>query len=202
MERKSLIFGIISGFFLLLVAIGFDLRKSADGNLHIIFCDVGQGDAILIKTPSGADILNDGGPNDKVLDCLSRNLPFWDRTLDMVIVSHPQADHISGIISVLKRYKIDNLLVGQGKNIGPEYEEFKKLVLSKNIPVNNPYLGEKIDFGDGVSALVLWPEKSWMVNHLSKQETNKNVLGAATFNGDLNESQLLFFSNIRILRLY
>ena len=84
----------------------YQSAKINDGKLHLIVCDVGQGDAIYLKTPSGKDILVDGGPNDSVLNCLNNNMPFWDRTLDLVVLTHPDADHISGLVSVLERYTV------------------------------------------------------------------------------------------------
>ena len=77
-----------------------------DGKLQIIFCDVGQGDAVLIRTPSGSDMLFDGGPNKKVLSCLSEYLPFWDRDIEMMFLSHPHADHLIGLLDVFDRYTL------------------------------------------------------------------------------------------------
>src|SRR3990167_8207809 len=80
--------------------------KFEDGKTHIIFCSVGQGDGILIRTPSGLDIVEDGGPDDSILSCLSRHMPFWDRTIEIIILTHPDSDHISGLIDVVDRYRI------------------------------------------------------------------------------------------------
>ena len=77
-----------------------------DKNLHVIACDVGQGDAILITSRS-TQVLVDGGPNNKVIDCLSRNLPFWDRTIEVVVLSHAQTDHMNGLIAVLERFDVE-----------------------------------------------------------------------------------------------
>ena len=71
-----------------------------DNSLHLIFCDVGQGDAILVKKGFN-QVLIDGGPDERVLGCLSENLPFWDRTLEMVVLTHPQADHLTGLVPIM-----------------------------------------------------------------------------------------------------
>ena len=76
--------------------------KFFDGKLHIVFCDVGQGDAIYIRTPKAFDILVDGGPDDSILSCLSNHMPFWDRKIDLVILTHPHADHLNGLIPLLQ----------------------------------------------------------------------------------------------------
>lgn len=78
---------------------------SVDDKLHIIACDVGQGDAILIQKNT-TQILIDGGPDKSVLDCLGRHIPFWDRQIELVILTHPQLDHYGGLVDVFKNYKI------------------------------------------------------------------------------------------------
>lgn len=98
--RKNLI------YFLILVAISTWIGVvSIDSKLHIIACDVGQGDAILIQKNT-TQILIDGGPDKSVLDCLGRHIPFWDRHIELVILTHPQLDHYGGLIDVFKNYKI------------------------------------------------------------------------------------------------
>ncbi len=81
-----------------------------DGNLQVVFFDVGQGEAIFMETPEGHQILIDGGPSKKILTKLASEIPFWDRTLDLVILSHPEKDHLAGLNYVLRRYKVENIL--------------------------------------------------------------------------------------------
>ena len=72
-----------------------------DDKLHLITCDVGEGDATLI-TYKSSQLLIDGGPNNKVIDCLSEHVPFWDRTLEVVVLTHPDYDHMKGLGAVFK----------------------------------------------------------------------------------------------------
>ena len=84
---------------------------SLDSNLHVVFFDVGQGDAIFIETPQGHQVLIDGGPSGEViLDKLFDEMPFWDRTLDLIILTHPDYDHLRGLLDVLDRYKVEKIL--------------------------------------------------------------------------------------------
>jgi competence protein ComEC len=84
---------------------------SLDGNLKVIFFDVGQGDSIFIETPQGHQILIDGGPSGKlVLEKLSHQIPFWDKTIDLVVLTHPDYDHLAGLNYVLQRYEVENIL--------------------------------------------------------------------------------------------
>ncbi len=86
----------------------FSLQGS--GLLEVNFFDIGQGDSIFIETPEKIQILIDGGPDAKILEKLGKEMPFWDRTIDMAILTHPDPDHLNGIIEVLKRYKIKEII--------------------------------------------------------------------------------------------
>ncbi|MGC8779291.1 MAG: ComEC/Rec2 family competence protein [Anaerolineae bacterium] len=82
-----------------------------DGRLHVYFLDVGQGDAILIVAPDGRQILVDGGPSPSALfNELAAVLPFWDHSLDLVVLTHPDGDHITGLIPLLDRYRVARVL--------------------------------------------------------------------------------------------
>jgi competence protein ComEC len=104
-------FGVICLLFLL----NFFLWQTLFGVLsrdflEVRFLAIGQGDAIFIQTPKFHQILIDGGPDKLILEKLSKLMPFWDRTIDLVILTHPQKDHLAGLIEVLKRYRVLNIL--------------------------------------------------------------------------------------------
>jgi competence protein ComEC len=80
-----------------------------DGYLHLIFCDVGQGDATLIYW-GWRQVLVDAGPDEQALKCLSEHLPPWDKTLDLVVLTHLDADHVGGIPAVFEQYQIGHFL--------------------------------------------------------------------------------------------
>lgn len=85
------------------VAVAFSLER----DLKVVFFDVGQGDAVFIQTPQRHTILIDGGPGSAVLEKLGREMPFWDRSLDVVMLSHPHYDHYRGLLDVLETYSVD-----------------------------------------------------------------------------------------------
>lgn len=129
--------------FLILAAVILAIFQYPDKNLHIIACNVGQGDAILI-THGFTQILTDGGPDNTVLDCLGRYLPFWDRKIELVISTHPDADHITGLIYVLQYYKVDKLLINP---INPGTSVFQALVSrvgGDGITTINPTMGMRL----------------------------------------------------------
>lgn len=83
---------------------------SIDNRLHVIACDVGQGDAILIQKNT-IQILIDSGRGNQVLDCLGRHMPFWDKQIELAISTHIDTDHSKGFQDVSRAYKIDKLLI-------------------------------------------------------------------------------------------
>jgi competence protein ComEC len=83
---------------------------SQTSDMEVCFLDVGQGDSILIQTGFNQQILIDGGPDDSVIGKLEGYLPFWDRTIDLIVLTHPDKDHLFGLNEVLKNYKVKNIL--------------------------------------------------------------------------------------------
>lgn len=128
-----------------------------DGKLKFYVLDVGQGDAIFIETPRKNQILVDGGPNSKVLSELGEVMPFYDRTIDLIVLTHPQQDHIFGLVEVLKRYKVVNILITGVDYSGGAYEEFKKIIGEKDINVFISQKGQKIFLDKDASLDVLYP---------------------------------------------
>ena len=100
--------------------------------LKVIFFNVGQGDAIFIVSPQKHQILIDGGPNSIILEKLAKEMPFWDRSIDLIILTHPEHDHIAGLLEVLKRYKVENILWTGVIRDTAEYKEWLRLIKREN----------------------------------------------------------------------
>jgi competence protein ComEC len=115
--------------------------------LVVDFFDVGQGDSAFIVTPGGRQILIDGGPDNSVLEKLGDNMPFWDRTIDLIILSHPEKDHLTGLIEVLKRYKVENILWTKIERNTAEYQEWIDGIKKEGARVIIAQAGEKIKIG-------------------------------------------------------
>jgi competence protein ComEC len=143
--------------------------------LEINFFDVGQGDSIFIETPSQNQILIDGGPGSSVLEKLGREIPFWDRTIDLVVLTHPEADHMSGLIEVLKRYKVENVLWTGVKKDTSEYEKWSKTLEKEVANVIIARAGEKITAGKA-EIEVLWPLESMENKELSESNDSSVIL--------------------------
>lgn len=97
-------------------------------NLKIRFFDVGQGDAIYIRTPYNQDVLIDGGPSTAILSKLGQAMPFWDREIDIMILTHPHSDHVTGLISVLQNYQVKQVYLTGALHTAYGYLEFLKFL--------------------------------------------------------------------------
>lgn len=160
MRRKFYLAGFI--VVLLAVLFMFQFLSFHTGKLEIISCDVGQGDATFIRTPSGYEFLLDGGPDKSVLTCLNENMPFWDRTLDALILSHPHLDHFAGLSDVLKRYNVSGVFGENLVNRTPAYAEFLETVKEENVTLQTLERGNSITVGDGVTIAVLGPTAQFL----------------------------------------
>jgi len=135
------------------------LSTERSATLTVSFLDVGQGDAIFIETPSRRQILIDGGKNNSVLKELSNVMPFWDRTIDMVIATHPDADHTGGLAEVVSRYTVDTF-VHSGVNSETSISEGLFAVLAKeDVQEVIARRGQVFDFSDGAYITVLFPDR-------------------------------------------
>lgn len=127
--------------------------------LEIDFLDVGQGDAELIKTPFNQNILIDGGPDNTILRRLGENLSWYDRTIDLMILTHPHEDHVAGLIEVLKRYKVKKILYTGVVYEAPVYQSWLELVKSKNIETVIIDRPQAIQLGEDCSLEIIWPSQ-------------------------------------------
>jgi len=134
--------------------------KAEGGLLEVHFLDVGQGKAIFIEEPAGSQILIDGGPDNSVLQKLSEAMPFYDRDIDLLILTHPDADHINGLIEVLKRYSIGRIMETGIADASANYGIWHNLIKEKNIPLIVARAGQEIKIGDGFSLEILFPNQS------------------------------------------
>ncbi|MBI2621021.1 MAG: MBL fold metallo-hydrolase [Candidatus Levybacteria bacterium] len=155
----------------LVILIFFVFSRFNDARLHIVICDVGQGDAIFIRTASQTDILIDGGPDKKVLDCLSRHMPFWDRTLDLVIMTHPDADHSTGLVDVVKRYKVNSFYTEEVPGRTQIFKLLETVLAEQKLSAKFLYTGDKFNDQNGFSMITLWPSTE-AIESVDQNSTN------------------------------
>jgi len=168
-----LIFGIAV---LLAGIVWFWLFYSAAKNLEVDFLDVGQGDAILIKAPGGQNILIDGGPDKVILKRLAENLAWWDKTIDLMILTHPHDDHVAGLIEVLKRYQVEKILYTGVTHNAPNYLAWLKLVREKKVQmliIDKPQI---IKLGAESQLEILYPDQSLLAKAVSDLNQSSIVM--------------------------
>jgi competence protein ComEC len=147
-----------------------------DGKLEVSFLDVGQGDAVLVRTPAGQQILIDGGPNpDTVCQQLGKKLPFWDKSLDMVVLTHSHDDHLVGLMGVLQRYKV-GLVLESGFGEGSVYREWLAEIEEKKIDWTIARAGQEIDLGEGIRLEVVYPYDEFLEDSESEANSNSVVM--------------------------
>lgn len=140
MARLLLVLAVISSLFWAI------WRLYPESLLKIIVCDVGQGDAILLIYESKQILIDGGKTPELVLTCLSENMPIWDKSLEMVIASHLDADHIGGLPEVLRRYGVSVIIANTSSE--------------KNTSIVDEFFSEidkKVFFEDSV-----WRESDWL----------------------------------------
>lgn len=135
--------------------------------LVVSFLDVGQGDAILIETPDGFEMLIDGGPNAAVLRELSKERSFFDREIDVVVTTHPDLDHIGGLVDVLKRYKVQTILRTENKNDKSAAEAFAAAAQKEKAEEILADAGQVLQLGASTTIQIFSPtgdERQWESN--------------------------------------
>lgn len=168
------VYGVIVAVAILFAFVAFFWHARGPGNLEIFFFDVGQGDAALIKTPRGTNMLIDGGPAKNILKAFGKNLSFWDRTFDYVVMTHPDLDHYEGLIAVLKRYRVKNFLMSGAFRNDPIFKTLLETMRERGVKVM--FVNENSDFAldDGVHIDFLSPKTSSPT--LTEKGTNQGAI--------------------------
>jgi competence protein ComEC len=127
--------------------------------MKFVMLDVGQGDALFIESPTGVQILVDGGPPKEVLNKISQVMPFWDRSIDAILITNPDQDHIGGLVDIVKYYKVGQVFEPGTFNESDTYKNLKKEIENKNISRTDLKKGMVLDLGRGVFLETLFPDR-------------------------------------------
>ncbi|MEK7537101.1 MAG: ComEC/Rec2 family competence protein [Patescibacteria group bacterium] len=173
---------IILGVLTLFLVLTFVVEFRGEYGLKVYFFDVGQGDSIFIETEEKKQILIDGGPDNKVVQKLSEAMPFWDRTIDLVILTHPDKDHILGLIEVLKRYRVKGI-IETGIECGKaECVVWKELKEKEKAPVIFVKLGDSLILNENTKILILNPFADMAGEKISKAN-NSSIVAKLIYDG-------------------
>lgn len=179
---------ILIGLLLVVLVVWFLVLSQKPGRiLEADFLDVGQGDSILIKTPKGQTLLIDGGPNNKVLEKLGKYLQPLQKRIDIIILTHPHADHVTGLIEVLRRYSV-GLVVLNGVYLKTDnYDQFLTAIKDNKVKVLIAEVGVAIHFDKNLEFdIISSPDKN-----LAGSVFNKKSEGFSSNSNDVNETSIV-----------
>lgn len=168
----------MASILLCLVVFWWRLPIAEDGLLHVYFLDIGQGDAIYIKSPGGKDMLVDGGPSDIVLQRLGHVMSLGDKIINYVVETHPDADHIGGLPSVLSKYKVGEFIEPGIESNNSIDDRIRTIRSEKGIPDVLARRGASFDLGGGVRFDILFPDKD--VSHF-KDTNEASIVGQVVY---------------------
>lgn len=179
---KSMFFMALLSISILVIGLFTNFEKKT----KVVFCDVGQGDAAYIRTRDGVDIVIDAGYSRLLLTCLGRHMPFYDRTIDMLFITHPQEDHFGVFDFVLDRYKVGSVITSAITSEGKSYQDLIKKAEKKGINVISVYTTDVMNIAPEVYVEILWPSYQYLSN-------NANILENDLFlpQGDPNDFSLV-----------
>ncbi len=180
MQKRSALLLSLLILIVLNVIVGLYLAADTRTVLTVAFLDVGQGDAIFIESPSGHQMLIDGGPDRSVLRQLPKVMGPFDRSLDVVVETHPDSDHIGGLASVFTRYRV-GLFIEPGipRDTSARYALVTAVQAEKNVENVLARAGQRIALGGGAYADILYPD-----HDVSKGETNEGSIIMRVTYGD------------------
>ncbi len=148
------------------------------GGLKVVFFDIGQGDSIFIESPQKHQILIDGGPSNKVIEKLGFEMPFWDKKIDLIILTHPDYDHLRGLLDVLDNYTVGNIMWTGELSEGKTFESWQEKIKKEGANIFLTKAGDKITAGD-VKIDILYPFD--LLKEDSKNNNETSIVGRLVF---------------------
>jgi competence protein ComEC len=197
MRKQNIVFLILASLFCLNILAWIAVYEIWQSRfLEVNFFDVGQGDAIFIVSPQGHQILIDAGPDSTILEKLAKEMPFWDRSLDIILLTHPERDHLRGLIEVLKRYQVDYIFWTGVVRDTFEWREWQKLIKfqkEKGAKVFIAQAGQKIMAGK-IILNILYPLEN-LESQILKDSNDSSIVAkliygqnSFLFTGDIYKS--------------
>ena len=178
-SKKQII--ILSALVLFLV-LAFAVESRGEDGLKVYFLNVGQGDSIFIETENKIQLLIDGGPDNKVIQKLSEVMSFWDRTIDFIVLTHPDHDHIGGLPEVLKRYKVKGIIETGIECKKPECFAWNELKKKEGAAIILAKLGDSINLDENTKIFIFNPFDDLSGRKVSKAN-NTSVVAKLIYGG-------------------
>ncbi|NTU74089.1 MBL fold metallo-hydrolase [Candidatus Roizmanbacteria bacterium] len=189
LSRHSLIITSVIAF---IIVVCLWATTLFDSQTTIVFCTVGQGDGIYIRH-HGENIMIDAGPDNSILSCLGKYMPFYDRTIHHAILTHPQADHYGGYGEVARRYHIANFYLPPIENSDPGFTSLKNTLTTSRTTIHLPRRNDRIQLSEDAITF-LWPSTSYTQENIVFGAIRGDVLGITAH--DPNDFSLVSELNI------
>lgn len=191
MVHKFFYWIIAAGLMLALILGGIIWQQKNNQELKVAFLDIGQGDAILISQGSN-QMLIDGGKSGKLLlEKLGGHIPFWDRDIEIMLATHPDQDHIGGLVDVLRSYNVHKIIKTQAESESQTYGALSEEIKNENAEVVEAKAGLEIKFPNGAAAEIIFPAAS-----LASGVAADSNAGSVVAKLDFGESQFLFTGDL------
>ncbi len=200
MYNKKIIYGILATLMAISLILGFIIFYLQKANeLKVIFLNIGQGDAILIESGSNQVIIDGGRNEELLLERLGEFMPFWDRTIEAIVITHPDADHFGGLTGVLKNYRVENIIKTNAESHSRAWKSLQDIIAKEKANEIKAIFGLKIKFPNLAKIETLFPFQEVLQYSKNTNETSvvmKLIYGKNSFlfTGDLpsnKEDELL-----------
>lgn len=182
LKRLIILLVFIAGIFIL-VFLYWQNQTSANsgsGLLTVTFLDVGQGDSIFIETPDGIQMLIDGGSNNSVLRQLAKQMSIGDKNIDVVLATHPDKDHVGGLVDVLERYQVANIIKTNNQSDTVTFKALESAEEKEGANIYFATVGQQLALGASTSILIFSPN-----GDVSDLESNTSSIVAQLRYGDI-----------------
>ncbi len=157
LNKRKLTYSVLILMLLLAVILAFIILHGKKGEMRVVFLDVGQGDSILISQGS-KQILIDGGKDGKLLlEKLGRHIPFWDRKIEAVIETHPDADHIGGLIEIFRTHEISAVMKTNARSESQTFKALEEAVAAEGSQIVEAQVGQKIILSEDAQVEIIFP---------------------------------------------
>jgi len=182
-SREKILLGLVGALLLACISVWAAVYAATlSGELTFAVLDVGQGDALFIESPTGVQVLIDGGPDSSVLRELPKVMGTFDRSIDAVIATHPDADHIAGLVDVLRRYEVGVFIEPGIPKPTATAKALEQEVVDEKIPRYIARRGMILDLGGGAKLFILFPDHD--VSALASNKVNEGGIVARLVYGD------------------
>jgi competence protein ComEC len=156
---------VVGLLFCFVIVASANIYEIAPERLRVSFLNVGQGDAIFIQSPTGTQTVIDAGSNGAIIKELGEVMPFFDRSIDLIIGTHPDGDHVGGFPDVLERYDVARVVYGEMQHDAPAADAFEQALIKWRLTkagrvVVEPHRGDVIDLGGGAYLTILYPDRA------------------------------------------